>query len=128
MVHYLELKADILFEMNEIDDCLALFEKIIQLTNSSPYYLSKLAYITTVKLGLDEAIRILDRGIEEQHCYALHYHKAILYFAFSNEQEAYHQFTIGLDKDFDAHEVVFQKIPELREDPRIQLLLAHYEK
>lgn len=126
IVHYLELKADILCELEQLDAALDIFERIIQLSNYTPYYLSKLAYITSLRYGVQEALDILDGGIEDYNHYALYFHKAILNFEFSNEEEAYHQFSLGIEKDFESHEIVFDKIPELRNDPKIRLLIAHY--
>lgn len=128
IVHYLELKADILCELDQLDTALDIFERIIQLSNYTPYYLSKLAYMTSLRYGLEEALNILDGGIEDYKHYALYFHKAILNFAFSKEEEGYHQFSLGIAKDFDAHEIVFEKIPEMRLDPKIQLMIAHYSE
>lgn len=126
MIIYLELKSDILYELGDLDNCLKIYERLIQLTSAQPYYISKLAYITSVLYGLDEAIAILNKGIEDYQLMSLYYYKSILYFVCENEMEGFLAFQMGLENDFDNHSILFEKIPELAQHPKIQLLLAHY--
>lgn len=127
-VHYLELKADILYELDEMSECLEIYERIIQMTNSLPHYLCKLASITSVHYGLEAAMEILDRGIEEHSHYALYYHKAMLYYIHDHWADLYIEFGKGLMRDYESHDIVFEKFPELEKDPNIQILLSQYSE
>lgn len=126
--HYLELKADILIALNREEEACNIYVKIIQLNNSTTYYLSKFAYITAIKYGLEDALELLDKGLEDYHHEALHFHKSVLYFLFEKEELGYHEFAVGLERDFEAHTVLFDKIPEMKNNQRIQLMLSVYDE
>jgi hypothetical protein len=56
----------------------------------------------------------------------LHFHKAVLYFIFDKEEDGYQAFALGLEQDFSAHTLVFEKLPEMEKNPKIQMLLSVY--
>lgn len=126
--HYLELKADILLGLEKLEEASALYLHIIQFNHSTPYYLSKYAYITAIRYGLEEAISLIDKGISDYHHPSLHFHKSILYFIFEKEEEGYHEFAVGLEHDFSSHTVVFDKLPEMKNNPRLQMMISLYEE
>jgi tetratricopeptide (TPR) repeat protein len=125
--HYLELKADILIALQRTEEACELYLSIIQLNSSTPYYLSKFAFITALQHGIDEAIKILDQGILDHNYPSLHYQKAIIYFLFDREEDGFNEFAIGLDQDFEAHTIVLEKLPELKDNKKIQLMISVYE-
>jgi tetratricopeptide (TPR) repeat protein len=125
--HYLELKADILIALKRDKEACNIYLSIIQLNNSTPYYLSKFAYITALQYGIDEAIKILDQGLIDYNHPALHFHKSIIYFLFEREEDGFHEFAVGLEHDFESHTIVLDKLPELKNNPKIQLMISLYE-
>ena len=126
LAHYLELKADIFIGLEKIDDACELYKNIILLHSSTSYYISKFAYILALKYSLEEAIEILDNGIESNQHPTLYFHKAVLYFIFDKEEDGYQAFAQGLEQDFSAHTLVFEKLPEMEKNPKIQMLLSVY--
>lgn len=126
MPHFLELKADILIGLENVDEACELYKDIIQLNNSTSYYLGKFAYVTAMRYGLPAAIQILDNGLIEHNYPVLHYHKAILYFLFEKEEKGFEEFAAGLASDYASHTVVFDKLPHLAENKMIQSLIELY--
>lgn len=126
LAHYLELKADIFIGLEKIEEACELYNNIILLHSSTSYYISKFAYILALKYSLEEAIEILDKGIESNQHPTLYFHKAVLYFIFDKEEDGYQAFAQGLEQDFSAHTLVFEKLPEMEKNPKIQMLLSVY--
>jgi tetratricopeptide (TPR) repeat protein len=126
LAHYLELKADILIAIEKIDEACELYKNIILLHSSTSYYISKFAYILALKYSLEEAIEILDNGIESNQHPTLYFHKAVLYFIFDKEEDGYQAFAKGLENDFSAHTILFEKLPEMEKNPKIQMLISVY--
>lgn len=122
--HYIELKADILLGLERVEEACELYRDILLQHNSSTYYISKFAYILALEYSLEEAIDILDTGIASEQNASLYYHKAVLYFIFHKEEEAYLAFSLGLQHDFDSHTILFEKLPEMEVNDKIRSLLS----
>ena len=127
LAQYLELKADILLGLERVEEACQLYINIVHQNNATPYYLSKFAYITALRYGLDEAIAILDKGLVDYHHPTIHYYKSILYFIFHKEDDAFQEFGYGLEKDFASHQLVFEKLPELRHHEKLNMMISLYE-
>jgi tetratricopeptide (TPR) repeat protein len=125
LAHYLELKADILIGMDKLDEACELYKNIILLNHSTSYYISKFAYIAALKFGLEDALELIDKGIEEDQHPSLHYHKAVLYFIFEKEELGFKSFATGLEIDFSSHTILFEKLPEMAENSIIIGLISN---
>lgn len=128
IAHYLELKADILYQLGDLEGSLETFNKILTQSTKTPYYIHKLAFLYAEKHGLGDAIGIVEQGIENYDFDVLYFYKAILYFYFGEEVNGLNAFSIGLQKDYDSHSVVFDYLPDLIQSPKIQLLLSQFEE
>ncbi len=127
LAHYLELKADILIGMDKLDEACELYKNIILLNHSTSYYISKFAYVAALKFGLEDALELIDKGIEDNQHPSLLYHKAILYFIFEKEELGFKAFATGLEHDFSSHTILFEKLPEMAENSVIIGLISDFK-
>jgi tetratricopeptide (TPR) repeat protein len=127
LAHYLELKADILIAMDKLDEACELYKNIILLNHSTSYYICKFAYIAALKFGLEDALELIDKGIEDNQHPSLHYHKAVLYFIFEKEELGFKAFAKGLEHDFPSHTILFEKLPEMAKSRVIIGLISDFK-
>jgi len=114
------------YQNNQASKALAYFEKATQLDPVETTYWTQLTCYYIDNGDLDQAMSVLNNAEPYTYGADLLYTRAIVYLKKGNRTAAFKILDEALIEDYDLHDVLFDFIPALREDPDIKAILKYY--
>lgn len=123
---YFAALAEAYFETGEFKLAETNFKKAIKLSPDQISYWMQYTGFLIETDQVEKALTTLQKAENYSTGAELRYCRIACLFALERRQEAIYWFGEALDEDFEMHEVLFEILPSLRDDPSVATLLSTY--